>query len=457
MRKFIQLMMISCACLIVASCSREATIAGTAEKIRELALYTCSKGEITLLDTVKVSSEDGSYQLVVELPYEGFYLIGRNENVLYPIYLKNGESLEACFQDNSMRIVGNSLSKENEILEKWENGVKEVRLNGFLNRHLPGVSSAGYEIFFAQLENAKKHQTAMLEELDENDGKFYTFMKNKVRAELDFYAMNFLRTEGMNIPDTVKLPEYYNNMGPDSIFVSRDILDLPYSGNMLEAYVWYMNRENDFYQQKDFKSLVESFDDKDLQQSFLLSEASGMRYYDEYQKLIDGVGEDFFTSHYREKMREIEEELAWSKPGIEAPDFKAMAPDSSWMHLSDYRGKVVVADVWATWCEPCRRMMPMFHQLQKEFDGQNVAFLSICVGVWVEMDKWIEMSREFHIEKDNFFVNGWKSDFVKAYRVTGVPRYMIFDEQGRIVSVVAPNPTTPRLKEMIKSVLEQKD
>ena len=53
MRKFIQLMMISCACLIVASCSREATIAGTAEKIRELALYSCSKGEITLLDTVK--------------------------------------------------------------------------------------------------------------------------------------------------------------------------------------------------------------------------------------------------------------------------------------------------------------------------------------------------------------------------------------------------------------------
>ena len=94
-----------------------------------------------------------------------------------------------------------------------------------------------------------------------------------------------------------------------------------------------------------------------------------MKYYDEYQNMLDQVGDDFFDEAYTNRLTEVEKRLLWSKPGLPAPDFKAMAPDSSWMNLSDYRGKVAVVDVWATWCEPCRRMMPLFHELQKEFVG----------------------------------------------------------------------------------------
>jgi thiol-disulfide isomerase/thioredoxin len=122
--------------------------------------------------------------------------------------------------------------------------------------------------------------------------------------------------------------------------------------------------------------------------------------------------------------------------------------------LSDYKGKLVVVDVWATWCEPCRRMMPLFHELQKEFAGKNVEFLSVCVGVWIESEKWLQLSNEFHIKQNNFFISGWQSDFVKDYRISGVPRYMIFDREGKIVSLNATNPTSDKLKEMILKNLQ---
>jgi thioredoxin-related protein len=98
-------------------------------------------------------------------------------------------------------------------------------------------------------------------------------------------------------------------------------------------------------------------------------------------------------------------------------------------------------------------MTPLYHQLAEEMKQENVVFLNVCVGTWVEVDLWRKMSENYQIEENTSFVNGWKSDFVKKYQISGVPRYMIFDKEGRIVSVKAPNPTTPRLKEMIVKTL----
>ena len=98
--------------------------------------------------------------------------------------------------------------------------------------------------------------------------------------------------------------------------------------------------------------------------------------------------------------------------------------------------------------------MPLFHDLQEEFKGNDgIAFLSVCVGVWIESDQWLKMSKEFGITKNNGFVSGWKSDFVKDYHITGVPRYMVIDREGKIVSLVAPNPANPKLKELILKTL----
>jgi hypothetical protein len=100
-------------------------------------------------------------------------------------------------------------------------------------------------------------------------------------------------------------------------------------------------------------------------------------------------------------------------------------------------------------------MLPVFHQLQKEFVGENVEFLSVCVGVWIESEKWLQLSEEFHITKNNFFIAGWQSDFVKDYRISGVPRYLIIDQQGNTVSLNAPNPASPKLREMIWKCLNK--
>ena len=453
MKRILIKLLFCCTLLIVASCKNEATISGTADKIKELGLYTFNKGEMVLVQSVPVDPQDGTYSFIANLPYEGLYLFGRNQGALYPLFLEGGDEITADFSNYDMYLSGQDLSYENKILLEWENGVNDVKVEAFMGKSLPGASTSNYDIFFSKFDAACKLQQTLLDQIKEKRGEVLDFLRFKMEADLAFYAISFLKDNGYGIPQDYTLPSYYSNMEPDRIFQNPKILDIPYSGNMLEAYVWFVNKEK-AVDKWNMDYHIESLNDKALQQEYLLSVTSGMKYYDEYQNMLDQVGNDFFDEAYTNRLTEVEKRLLWSKPGLPAPDFKAMAPDSSWMNLSDYRGKVAVVDVWATWCEPCRRMMPLFHELQKEFVGKNVVFLSVCVGVWIESEKWLQLSKEFHISENNFFVAGWNSDFVKEYRISGVPRYMIIDENGNIVSVNAPNPTTSKLKDMILKCLE---
>ena len=191
------------------------------------------------------------------------------------------------------------------------------------------------------------------------------------------------------------------------------------------------------------------------QQHYLYNEITRFRYYEQYQQLIDSVGKTFFGKSYQNGLELIEKQLAWSKPGIPAVDFKGMQPDSSSLALSELLGKVIVVDVWATWCSPCRMMMPYFKQLEKELEGEEVEFLSVCIGTSIEWDSWKEIIATEELAGHLIFINSWTKGFAKEYRIVGVPRFLIFDRKGYIVSVNAPAPNKLALKELILKTLKK--
>jgi len=65
--------------------------------------------------------------------------------------------------------------------------------------------------------------------------------------------------------------------------------------------------------------------------------------------------------------------------GHPAPDFQAVALDGTPVELSDYRGKVVLVNIWATWCRPCRAEMPSMEALYREFEGTDFEIVAVSV------------------------------------------------------------------------------
>ncbi|MGH9649471.1 MAG: TlpA family protein disulfide reductase [Terriglobales bacterium] len=65
--------------------------------------------------------------------------------------------------------------------------------------------------------------------------------------------------------------------------------------------------------------------------------------------------------------------------GQQAPDFELRSIDGRTIHLSDYRGKAVVLNFWATYCGPCKIEMPWFEELQKQYESQGLVVLGVAL------------------------------------------------------------------------------
>jgi peroxiredoxin len=80
-----------------------------------------------------------------------------------------------------------------------------------------------------------------------------------------------------------------------------------------------------------------------------------------------------------QKTRHARQNNAGSLQGAPAPDFSLTSLDGTQLKLSDFRGKAVLLNFWATWCEPCKIEMPWFVELQKQYGPQGLQVLGVAM------------------------------------------------------------------------------
>ena len=120
-----------------------------------------------------------------------------------------------------------------------------------------------------------------------------------------------------------------------------------------------------------------------------------------------------------------------SLPGKLSPSFKAEDINGKVYTLADFRGKYVYIDIWATWCGPCKQEIPYMKALEKEFEDAEIVFL----GLSIDRDKsaWQEMVRSGELSGVQLYL-GPQSKFQEAYRIEGIPRFILLDKEGKILS-----------------------
>ena len=128
--------------------------------------------------------------------------------------------------------------------------------------------------------------------------------------------------------------------------------------------------------------------------------------------------------------------------------------------LSDLSGKYVYVDVWATWCGPCKREIPSLQKVEEQYHDKNIAFVSISIddakrsGTAEKAHAaWQKMVTDKKLGGIQLFSDkAWKSDFISGYKITGIPRFILIDPDGNIVSPDAPRPSNPKLIELFDSL-----
>ncbi|MBF4983566.1 TlpA family protein disulfide reductase [Nonlabens mediterrranea] len=124
------------------------------------------------------------------------------------------------------------------------------------------------------------------------------------------------------------------------------------------------------------------------------------------------------------------------------------SPDGTYTNLAalleEHKGKVVYVDYWASWCKPCRVMMPASAKLKERYKGKDVVFLYISIDT--KRNAWEKANQEEGFTEHSYIATNYpKAKIFQLRNVSSIPRYMLYDKNGRMIDDNAMRPVQPDL------------
>lgn len=154
--------------------------------------------------------------------------------------------------------------------------------------------------------------------------------------------------------------------------------------------------------------------------------------------------EKFLLEYYNQKVATKKME------GIVSPSFDYENHKGGKTKLEDLRGKYVYIDVWATWCGPCIAEIPHLKKVEAKYHGKNIEFVSISVDVEKDHEKWKKMVVSRELGGIQLYADkNWNSDFIKAYGINAIPRFILIGPDGKVIKADAARPSSASLTDLL--------
>lgn len=161
---------------------------------------------------------------------------------------------------------------------------------------------------------------------------------------------------------------------------------------------------------------------------------------------------DSVASHrpeYPQWREKLASRRSYTQAGDLAPDDILLDPSGNPHRLSDFRGKNIFIDLWASWCVYCIREFPALHEVEKTFSGDDIIFISLSMDS--NSDAWHSALNRLHLQGNQYIVSS--PSFSEKLGISAIPRYLLYDRQGRLVDGDAPRPSeTQKITDLLRSL-----
>ncbi len=395
-------------------------------------------------------AENGSFGDTLKINNNGFYTlrIGREST---PVYLTQGASvgvsLNAVEFDESLKYTGDGASDNNYLVAKYLLSEKEMAFDKVYS--LPEAE------FIIQ---TNKINTNYVDLLNSTEGISVEFKEQEAK-ELEYAHINNLENYQeyhgyftKNV-DFVVSESYYSSSS-DFNFADTNVYknSKAYKRLLASHYgrlAYDLSKKEDLDIALAFLQVVDkSFANGDTKDDLMFNQLQyGMKpnaSLEDVYNLYKNANQD------TDNLAKITDNYNLYKnltPGKTSPTFTYENHKGGKTSLTDLKGKVVYVDVWATWCGPCKREIPFLKEVEAEYHGKNVAFVSISIDVKRDYDTWRQMVTDKELGGIQLMADSdWKSKFVTDYGIKGIPRFILIDTEGKIINSDAPRPSSPELR-----------
>jgi thiol-disulfide isomerase/thioredoxin len=463
MKKYFLLLLLSISCSLLCEARTTPSVAvvtgewnknfslkGTS---KELILYKVSEGnKVAYGKVVDMTNEHPEFAFAVPLTSEGLYYISDPTGWWYVrIYLKPGDQLNLEIdEDGNYKVLKGSM--ENKLLHQWFELASSITIPVYRSN----TDTNSYRSYFEKYDKVLRQSVAFKKQIVGPNKKFNELLKLIVDTDPEAAALLFYMTprQAHTKPDSNTVNAFYRPFFKPGKYCNPKILQLGEAVQMLGCYATLNNLFS-----KKRGTLSENtalFCNDTVKGAYITSQLRFYKFYDDLVKDVEPIEQYLLTDlqkkAYTDKLKMTDTVLVTGKPGF---NFSLPDVNEKKVSMKDLKGKVVVMDVWATWCAPCRAQFPHLKKLEEEFKDADIAFVSVSTDDSASIDKWKAMIVKESLGGIQLIASG-KNDFINYYKVESIPRFMVFDKEGKIVNVDAPRPSEKELKKLLEFLLQKK-
>ncbi len=416
----------------------------------DVTLYKIISGRLETVSTF-VLQEDRAFGFIISPEKEGFYVVGSGQTLAkidkYVVYLKPGDKVNLEVDNDSYKLVGKN-TRENIALEQWHNKILPLEIMSTYSYK----NMTTYVDYFPLLDEfieegfvPKKTKNKLFESAFESYRKY----------DLIGSAVHFLHTPRTAHPHTDDLPDFYRNISIETLTEDASILDFPFGSSLISQLLYLKSRLEGNESPLSIEQELALIKNDTVKGEYIAVKSAYNKTYVGFKSMIDPLMKYVLTDDQKARVTATEEKLAKErKDGEPAINFTYNDIDGKEVSLSDFKGKLVLIDVWATWCGPCKAEIPHLKTLIDDYDGKDIVFMSVSVDEKKDFEKWEQFVKDEALTGVQLFAGGFGSDIARLNGINSIPRFMLIDKDGNVISKDSPRPSSKELRVLIDSYLK---
>lgn len=405
-------------------------------------------------DTIKANS-DGSFETTISIDRPCYVLIKNANNEALTFLCPGNNVLFEADADNFIKTltfkddnaeINNYLAEQNRIYFN-----KVVEQNGFVYFKTYDEFLKAYNSYVADyeknLQNISGKYDKNFDSFKKAESEKLKLIKLSILTDFLFHTWDTeIETPDDAFDDLQKLESEIDIDNPDLMFFKQywpflsDLLTNKTSTYLRDAGIDDISMEE--YGKYYFEEIDRNFKDKQvIEDVYFYFIKQFIQYYGPLS--ITEVFEHYKEfSQSKERIEHISTLLAEYEtiaPGKPSVDWTFEDINGKSVSQSDFKGKYIYIDVWASWCAPCRAEIPYLEELKTKFAGKNIVFVSISVDD--DEESWKQALIEEKVAGIQLYAGGWSNELCKYYKINSIPRFILIDKDLKIVNSDADRPS----------------